>query len=171
MPCGDIPGRVHIRVTGETAGDTGEEGLALAALRCDVPARRATLAGERGTDLLDPARSLIGQAAHQQSPARPHDPAVEPSLLGYVPPRFGAGSLGRPCHIRDVQVLDPDQVEPAHDVRAGFLAPVLADVGFTGFQTGDGQPYPPSAARTAAGACQPALQSSQALVPRCVQAR
>ena len=41
MPCGDIPGRVHVSVAGVSAGHAREESLALAALRCDVPARRA----------------------------------------------------------------------------------------------------------------------------------
>jgi hypothetical protein len=65
MPCGDVPGRVHIRVAGEGAGDAGEESLALAALRCDVPVRRATLASERGTDLLHPAGCLVLQSPRQ----------------------------------------------------------------------------------------------------------
>src|ERR1043165_6557732 len=93
MPCGDVPGRGHVSVAGETAGDAGEEGLALAALRCDVPARRATLAGERGINLLHPSGGLVPHATHQQAPTRPHDPAVEPGLGADVPAWLGRGSL------------------------------------------------------------------------------
>src|SRR4051794_12590855 len=92
MPCGDIPGRVHVSVTGETAGDAGEEGLALAALRCDVPARRATLASERGTDLLHPAGRFVLQSPRQQSPARGQDAPVQAGFLPDVPTRVGRGS-------------------------------------------------------------------------------
>ena len=91
MPCGDVPGRVHISVAGEIAGDAGEEGLALAALRCDMPARRATLARVRGTDLLHPAGCLVLQAAHQQAPARGQDAPVQAGFLSDIP----AGRPGR----------------------------------------------------------------------------
>src|SRR5437773_7526814 len=113
MPCGDVPGRVHVSMAGETAGDAGEEGLALAALRCDMPARRATLAGERGINLLHPAGGLVPQATRQQAPARPHDPPVEPGLGADVPAWLSRGSPSRPRHARDVQILDADQVELA----------------------------------------------------------
>ena len=55
VPRRDVPGRVHVRVAGETAGCACEARLALARLRIHMPARRAALAGERGSDLLHPA--------------------------------------------------------------------------------------------------------------------
>jgi hypothetical protein len=49
-PRRDVPSCVHVSVAGETAGRTYEARLALARLRIHVPARRAALTAERGTD-------------------------------------------------------------------------------------------------------------------------
>ena len=133
MPCGDVPGRVHIRITGETAGDAGEESLALAALRCDMPARRATLARERGIDLLHPARGLILQATYQQAPRRSENAPVQAGFLSDSTARLFESSLSRSRHAFDVEVLHADQVEPARQVGAGLLRPILANVGLAGF--------------------------------------
>ena len=117
MPRRDVPGRVHVGVERETAGHAGEEGLALAALRCDVPARRAALARERGINLLDPTRGFIFQAMHQQTPAGPQDLAVQPGLLSGPSCRGLHGSLSRTGHVADLQVLDPDHVETSRQIR------------------------------------------------------
>jgi hypothetical protein len=66
VPRRDVPGRVHVSVTCETTR-AGEESLALAALRCNAPARRASLASERGIDLLHPTRGLVLQSPNQQT--------------------------------------------------------------------------------------------------------
>ena len=58
MPCGDIPGRVHISVERDSAGEAGEDRLALAVARRDIPTSAASLRGVRGGDFLDSARSL-----------------------------------------------------------------------------------------------------------------
>src|SRR5438045_113075 len=63
------------------SSDLGEECLALAALRCHVPTRATALAGECGSDLLQPARRLVAQASYQQTPARGEDASVQPGLL------------------------------------------------------------------------------------------
>jgi hypothetical protein len=46
-PCRDVPGRVHVRVAGVSAGPATEDGLALARLRIDGAARRPN----HGSDL------------------------------------------------------------------------------------------------------------------------
>src|SRR5882672_3017122 len=62
VPRRDVACRVHVGVAGELAGRAAEEGLALAVLRCDVPARRAALARERGWYLLDSSGCLVVKA-------------------------------------------------------------------------------------------------------------
>ena len=73
VPRRDVDGRVHISIAGETAGSAPEHGLALTRVPVHLPARRAPLARQRGTDLLHPARGLVLQPAHQQAPARTQD--------------------------------------------------------------------------------------------------
>src|SRR5437879_6405144 len=73
VPRRDVPGRVHIRVAGETAGRAHEARLTLARLRIHVPACATALRSERGVNLLDAAGRLVLQSAHQEAPARPHD--------------------------------------------------------------------------------------------------
>jgi hypothetical protein len=161
MPCGDIPGRIHISVAGELAGCATEEGLALAALRCDVPARRAALAGECGADLLDPSGSFLLQTVHQQAPARAKDAPVQPGFLPDLPTRLFEGALRGSGHGRDLQVFDADHVEPPHDVRAYLLAPVLAAVSLPGLEFRDRRLYLPAPTRPALRSGQLALQPTQ----------
>ena len=87
VPRRDVDGRVHIRVAGETAGSAPEYGLALTRVPVHLPARRATLARERGSDLLHPAWRLVLQQAHQQAPPRSQDLPVRAQL--------SAGRCGR----------------------------------------------------------------------------
>ena len=99
VPRRDVDCRVHVSVAGEAAGGAAEKGLAPAAFRCDVPARRAALARERGWYSLDPAGCLVLQAADQQAPARTADPPVQPGLLPrVVRPCLGelSAALGEP---------------------------------------------------------------------------
>src|SRR5271165_3185265 len=80
VPRRDVDGRVHIRVAGETAGSAPEDGLTLTRVPVHLPARRAPLARERGSDLLHPAGSFLLQPTYQQAPPGPQDLAVEPGL-------------------------------------------------------------------------------------------
>jgi hypothetical protein len=91
VPRRDVSGRVYIGVAGELAGHAPEEGLALAALRCDVPARTAPLRRVRGWYLLDSPRCFVFQPTDQDSPTRPLNAPVhvEPSRkagAGLLPP-------------------------------------------------------------------------------------
>src|SRR5690349_8864962 len=161
MPCGDVPGRVHVSIAGVSAGHAAEQGLALAAARCDMPARRAPLAGVRGTYFLHPARGLVGQAADQQAPPGPHDLAVEAGLRCDVPARLVLGALRRAVPFPDLEIPAPDQVEPPGDVRRRLLAPALADVRAAGLEPGGRAPDPPAALRAASGPGQLPLQPPQ----------
>src|SRR5206468_6025411 len=106
---------------GVSAGGAPEDGLALARLRIHLPARRTPLACERRTDLLDPADGFLLQAADQQAPARPQDLAVQPSLGADVAARVLPRAPGRPGHVPDLEVFDPNDVEPACQIGAGLL--------------------------------------------------
>src|SRR5436190_3750716 len=148
VPRRDVPGRVHISVVGETAGREYESRLALTRLRVHLPARRAPLARERGSDLLHPAGRLVLQPAYQLAPPRTQDAPVQPGLGADVPARVLPRAPRRPGHVADLQVLDPDQVEPPRDAGAGLLRPVRAPVALAGPQPGDRVPHPAAAVRS-----------------------
>ena len=170
-PCRDVPSRIHISVTGVSAGYAAEQGLALAAARCDVPARRAPLARECGMYLLDPPGCLVLQSAHQQTPTRPQDLAIQPSLVpDILAGRLGGTSRGR-RHGLDAQVLDADHVEPAGYVRARFLSPVPASVSLASLESGDGPPAPCPVVRASPGPGQLPLKTYQPLAAPRAQSR
>ena len=137
VPRRDVDGRVHVRVAGEAAGSAHEARLTLTRVPVHLPARRAPLARERGSDLLHPARGLVLQPPRQQPPPR------TPGSPGSA--RLSAGRSGRdrpatftgPGHVLDLQVLNPDHVEPPRDAGAALLRPVLAPVALPGPQPGD----------------------------------
>ena len=148
VPRRDIPGRVHISVAGETAGSAPEDGLTLTRVPVHLPARRAPLARERGSDLLHPARAPFPPAGAPADPTRtagcPGSARPWPDVPARVLPRAfrGAG------HVRDLQVLGPDQVEPPREIRAGLLRPVLTPVRLPGAQPGDRVLDPAAAVRS-----------------------
>jgi hypothetical protein len=162
VPRRDIPGCVHISVALISAGRAFETRLALTRLRIYMSARRASLASERGFDFLDATRRLVLQPPYQQTPARPQDLPIEPGLgmnaSAWVFPR----PPGRSRHVPDLQVLDSDQVEPAGEVRTGFLSPILPPVGLAGAQSGDGQLHLGAADRSLFGSGEFALQPTHA---------
>src|SRR5436190_7877125 len=80
VPRRDVDGRVHVGVTGKATGHAAVQGLALAAARCYVPARRATLARKGGMNPLHSSWGLVLQAAHHQPPPGSQDASVQPSL-------------------------------------------------------------------------------------------
>ena len=161
VPRRDVPGRIHVSVGDVSAGGAPEDGLALARLRVHLPARRAPLARESGTDPLHPAGCLVLQATHQYAPPRRQDAPVQGRLLTDVPTRI----IPRPPrglgHAADPEVFDPDQVKPPGDIRAGFLGPVLASVRLASAQPPDGDFYPIATFRATSSPGQLALQSLQ----------
>ncbi len=126
-----------------------------------MPARRASLAGERGIDLLHPAGCLVYQALAQQPPARPQDLAVEPGLGAHIPAWISGGAPCRAGHLADLQVLDADHIKAARDVSTGLFGPVLAPIGLASAHPGNAQPYLPAAVRATPGAGELALQAPQ----------
>jgi len=171
MPCGDVPGCVHIGVAGEGACCAPKEGLALARLPVQVPTCAAALACERGIDLLDPSRSLVAQAASEQPPSRSEDLPVEPSLLAHTLAGILNSADSRTGHVCDLKVLKADHIEPARQISADFLAPVPASIDLSGVESRNGMSGSDTA--VAAWFCtgQFAVQQPQTPLPRCAQPR
>ncbi len=161
VPRRDVPGRIHVSVTGELAGHAAEEGLTLAALRCDVPARAAALRRVCGWYLLDSTRCFILQSARQNSPTRSADAPVQPGFLRHVPARLINRSLRRPGHRLDPQVFDANYVKAPGNICAGLLHPVLATVGILRLQSRDLRLHLSAAIRSAPGSRQAPLESSK----------
>ena len=85
-------------------------------------------------------------------------PALAPTFRpGLLRPPSGAG------HIPDLQILDPDQVKPPRDVRAGLFRPVLAPVRFAGAHPADRVPDPPAPIRAPSSPRESPLQAQQPL--------
>jgi hypothetical protein len=163
VPHRDISSRIHISVTGETAGSAHEVRLTLARLPVHVPACRAALASECRFDLHYPARRLLFQSAHQQAPSGLQDASVEPGFLADIPAWVLRSTFGGSGHVPDLEVLDADRIESDRDVRAGLLYPVLAPVRLADVQLGDGQPNPTAPSRAAPCPGQLPLQTPQPL--------
>ena len=161
VPRRNVPGRVYVGVTGELAGHASKEGLALAALRCDVPARAAPLRRVRGWYFLDSPRCFVFQATNQDSPARPLNAPVQAALLRHVSTRLVNSALRGAGHRLDLQVLDADHVEASREASAGLLCPVPAPVGLPRHHARDLRPGPGAVGRSAPGVCQLALQANQ----------
>jgi hypothetical protein len=63
------------------------------------------------------------------------DFTVQAGFLGDVPSRRTSRPSRRAGHRADIEILDPDHVEPAREVRGGLLRPVLAPVCLTGLDS------------------------------------
>ena len=171
MPCGDIPGRVHVGVQRISAGHAAEKGLALAAARCDVPTRRAPLARVSGTYLLNPAGGLVLQTVDQQAPPLGEDASIQPGFLPDILAWFYDGTPCRTGHVPDLQVLNSDHVEPPGNACRCLFAPVLANVRAAGLETGDSVSDLRTTLRLAVSPRQFPLQLPQPPLLRCGQPR
>jgi hypothetical protein len=161
VPRRNVPGCVHVSVAGESAGYAAEEGLALAALRSNMPAGRTPLAGVSGMNSFDPAWGLLFQAPEQKTPTGPADLPVQSGFLPHIVAWGRNCTPGGTGHLPDVQVLDKDLIKPACDTRGHLFNPVLAAVPLASLHLGNGCLDPPSTARTASSARKPALKSQQ----------
>jgi hypothetical protein len=161
VPRRDIPGRVDVSVKRVSAGNAAEERLTLAALHCDVPARRALLTRERGTYLLDPSGRLMFQPTDELSPTRAVNLPVQPGLLPDVPAWGLGGAPSRADHVPYLEVFDADFVEPPRKVGAYLLAPVPAPVGLTYLELRYRRLDPLAAARPVSRSGQLPLQSPE----------
>ena len=132
---GDVARSIDVGVApASSAGLALEDRLALAVLGCNVPARGAALRSVRSRDLLDPAQSLVLQTCYEPAPTASADPAVEPPLLGDSGSRLLDGAARGASHRPDIQLLDPDRVEPAGQVGGGLLDPIFASITLAGLQ-------------------------------------
>ena len=114
-----------------------EDRLTLAVSGRDVPACGASLRRVRGRDLLDPAGSLVLQASDQLAPTTSADRAVKPAFLSDSDTRSLNSAARGTGHRPDVEVLDPDHVDPPCQIGGGLLHPVLAPIPLAGFQFRD----------------------------------
>lgn len=134
---GDIDGCIDVCVSGVSASTAPEDRLALAILRCTVPADGARLAGVGGGDLFYSAGCFVLEALNELAPAGGQYAAVESCLLTHVPARFVAGAARGCRHGANVEVLNADQVVLACEMGRQLLDPVLATVGVEGADSGD----------------------------------
>src|SRR5690242_2705343 len=171
MPCRDIDGRVYVSVAGETAGSAPEPRLALTRLAVHVPARRAALARVRGAYFLDPAGSFLLQPGHHLAPSGGGDSPVKACLLADILARLLDGAVGRADHVPDLQVLDPDHVEPAREIGTQLLAPVLAGVRLAGLQLGYQPLHLAATVRALPGVGELALEANEPGLAAMTQAR
>ena len=161
MPCGDIPRCIHVSVAGESAELAGEGRLALAVLRRDMPAQAAPLRGVSRADFLDPARGLVIQPPHKQAPSRRQDGTVKARLLTHVPTRLRGSASSRPDHVRNTQIFDTDQIEPAGHLGGSLLRPVFAPSDRAGIQSRDRNFGARAPVGAALGSGQPPPQSAE----------
>ena len=162
---GDVPCRVDVSVEREVAGHAGEESLALATLRCNVPTRRASLARKRGFNLLYPAGRLGCQAPYQQTPTGPQDSPVQPGLLTDVPARGYGSTPSRAGHAVDAEIFDSDHIEPTRNIRSELFGPVFARVRLPSLEAGNGLLHLGAAARAALRSRQFALKQVEPALP------
>jgi hypothetical protein len=132
----DVSRRVQVGVARVSADDAGEESLALATLRGDMPTNRTALTAEGRGDLLDPTRRLVADTGSEQRPTPAQDRPIQSGLLPHIPARL------RPCpasgagHVRYSQIFEADHIVGTGDVGAGLLHEVLAPVSVACVQTG-----------------------------------
>ena len=157
VPRRDVACRVHVCVAGELAGYATEEGLALAALPCDVPARRAALVVYAGGTF----STLPGafSSRRRTSIPQPED------WIALFSPAFCATFLPGPLaalrgtgHAGDAEVLNAYHVKAPREAGTELLAPVLTLVGLAGLQPRDRRLAPAAVRRTALRLCEFPLQ-------------
>ncbi len=161
MPCGDVPGRIHVSIADKAAGSASEDGLALARLPVNVPTCAAALARERGVNLLNATGGLVVQSAGKPTPSGHEDFPVQPGLLAHAMSRLTSGTSSATGHILNRKPFQPNHIEPACQTSADLLAPVLPSVNLANPEPGNGESDlgPTITPRFCAG--QPALQQSQ----------
>lgn len=164
MPRGgisNVSGRVDVGVDLMPAGHAPEERLALATLPGTVPAGVAGLRRETRIDLLNSAWSLVLQPDYEPAPPGGEDAPVQARLLPDVTTRRLNRATSRAGHRGDLQRLDRDHLETARQIGRGLLHPVLAPIGLTSLQPGDGEFHLRAPVRSPLGSRKSALQPQQ----------
>lgn len=155
---GDVHCGVHISVGLVPAGDASEHRLVLTAVRCAMPASTAGLRRVRRSDPLDPTGRLVLQPSRELPPSAGKDASVQSGLRTDVPTVRLDRASRRAGQGADLEVLDPDRVEPAREVGTCLLDPVLPSVRFARFPPRDRGLDSGAAVRATPGAAQTALQ-------------
>jgi hypothetical protein len=161
MSCRDVPGRVHVRITGKTTRPAAEDGLALARSSLHGPADAASLRRVRGFYSCDSAWSLVLEPPYQEAPARGEDLPVEAGLLAHVPAGQLDGPLGGADQVADVEIFHADDGKTPGEVRADLLTPIPTGIGLTGREPGNGELYPGAPGRVPLGPGKFALPQPQ----------
>lgn len=173
----DIHCRVDVRVRLVSAGCAPEDRLALAVVRCAMPADATGLRRVRGVDLLDPPRGFLLKSTNQSGPSVGEDTAIESGLGASTVRQVPTWSFGvrlrprSPRHLGNTQVFHSDDVESLREVCAALLDPVLAAIRRPGVKFREGSSYSPMPIRTAAAAPQPAFQADESFVLAVREAR
>lgn len=172
LPGGDVACGVHIGIARpRVAGDAGEDRLALAAFRCDVPTNTASLRCERSRNALHAPRSFVVEPCNQTAPPLATNRAVKTALLSHSNARSVDGAASRAGHRPHVEVLDPNGLKSARQIGSGFFNPVTPPIYFARSDSGDRQFGELSAIGAPLGPGKPSLQPQQPdLFTRC-QAR
>lgn len=152
---GDVTRSIHVRIACVPAGRTGEDGLALARLGIDFPARGTTLRSVSRMDPLNSSWGLLVKADDKHSPGVLQDASVQGCFLGNPSTRLGGRAACRARHRPDIERFDADQIKADGQVGRRFLAPVLTHARLTTPQLG----YVALHSRSAVG---PALATSEA---------
>lgn len=147
MSCRDVPGRVQVGIAGKAAGPAAEDGLALARSSVNRSACAATPRGERWVHSFDAAGGFFVKPALEKTPAGDEDFPVQGGFPGHSSSGRFEGASGRPGHVADVQILDPDHIKTPGEVRAELLAPVSTAIALTGREPGGSKLHPGAAAR------------------------
>jgi hypothetical protein len=161
----DVDCRVHVRVRLMSAGDTPEDRLALAVVRCAMPAGAAGLRRIGRVDLLDSSRGFMLQSAYERTPAVGQDAPIQTGFCAASVRQVHALSLwiwlglGAPCHPGNVKVFNANDVEPSRQRRADLLDPVLAAIAGARVELGDGDLHLLTTVGTALTASHAALQA------------
>lgn len=154
----DVDCRIGIGVHGPSATVAFENRLALAILGRAVPALGAGLGRECSRNSFDPTARFFLQPADKSSPATSQDSSIELRLSTRLTRRVPKRAASRASQVLDAQILDPDDVESAAEIRSQFLDPVLSPVDLFGLDPSERVPRALSPVRPADGSGQPSLQ-------------
>ena len=157
-PGGDVACGVDVGMAPEPAGAAPERRLALAVVRCVMPAVRAGLRRVRCVDLFHPTIRLMLQADNELTPGAGEDAPVQPRLRPHIPTRLFHGSFRGAGHSPDVEVFHPNDIEPAGQVGGGLFHPVLAPIHLAGRERSDRRFDPSAPVRPSLAADELALQ-------------
>lgn len=158
---GDVTRSIHVRIACVPAGRTGEDGLALARLGIDFPARGTTLRSVGRMNPLNSSRGLLVKAGDKHSPGILQDASVQACFLGDPSTGRRGRAACRARHRSDIERFDTDQIKADGQVGRHFLAPVLTHARLTTPQLGYVALHSPSTVGPALATSKASLQPEQ----------